>query len=265
MNQYKHFLNFGGGVNSVAYEIYLNELGIEHESVFCDHGADNPKTYEYVEYFNTELIKRGLKPVTIIDGKVKEKSMEKALNLMEYCEYKKTVPQRLLRWCTEKFKIIPCNEYINSKIEEGEQVYYHLGIASDEEHRARVPQNPAPYLRNKIFKFLFVEDGITRADNIEMIEKAEFEVPPKSGCYICPFQPNKELRKLYLEEPCLYEKAKNLEITVNKRRELEGKGFTGIKDKPISTIVQEGQIYLDINDDGEFEWINDRKPCNCNL
>jgi len=261
----KHFLSHGGGVNSVAYEIYLNEKGIEHESVFADHGADNPKTYQYMEYFNDELIKRGCNPVTIIQAKVKEKTMDEPLGLLEYCMLKQTVPQRMLRWCTEKFKILPVSLYINSKLEEGEKCNYHIGIAYDEEHRAKAPQNPPPHLRNKIYRYCFVEDKITRFDNVEMIKKAGFKMPPKSGCYVCPFQPNKELRELYMKEPCLYEKAKKLETIVNKRRKEKGLGWTGIKNKPIEVIVQEGQIFFDISEDGDTEYILGNKPCNCGL
>lgn len=261
----KHFLSHGGGVNSVAYEIYLNELGIKHESVFANHGADNPKTYAYMDYFNNELVKRGHKAVTIIDAKVKDSDMPEALGLYDYCLLKQTVPQRLLRWCTEKFKIIPVNVYINAQLQADEKCYYHLGIAWDEQSRAVPPQNPPTYLRNKIYQYLFVENGITRTDNIEMIKKAGFEIPPKSGCYFCPFQPNRDFRQLYLQEPCLYEQAKALEVQANKRRKAKGLGWTGFRDKPIQVIVNEGQIYFDMTDDGEIEWISERKPCVCNL
>lgn len=261
----KHFLSHGGGVNSVAYQIMMIDEGVEFESVFIDHGADHPSTYAYMEYFNNELIKRGHRPVTVVKGLVQEKSMDKPLNLYDYCFYKQTVPQRMMRWCTEKFKIIPVNLYINQLLEEGEECYYHLGIAYDEAHRANAPKNPAPYMRNKIHQYWFVDRGLTRQDNIDMILKAGFKVPPKSGCYICPFQPNAEFRKLYKEEPCLYQKAKDLEHVANERRSLKGLSKTGIKEKPLEIIVQEGQMFLDENEDGNFEWILERKPCNCGL
>jgi len=167
------FLSHGGGVNSVAYCCYFDEKEIEYEAVFADHGADSQETYEYMDYFNNELVKRGKKPVTIIEGKVQEKNMDKPLGLYEYCLLKRTVPKRLYRWCTEKFKIIPVNLYINSQLEGGinEKCYYHLGIAWDEADRAIAPENPPEYLKNKVYRYMFVEDALTRADNIEMIKK----------------------------------------------------------------------------------------------
>tara|TARA_Y100000310_G_C20413341_1_gene683116 strand:+ start:575 stop:817 length:243 start_codon:yes stop_codon:yes gene_type:complete len=58
MNKY---LSYGGGVNSTAMMILLNEKKIEFESVFVDHGADYPETYKYVD-----LLKEKGFPITII-------------------------------------------------------------------------------------------------------------------------------------------------------------------------------------------------------
>jgi 3'-phosphoadenosine 5'-phosphosulfate sulfotransferase (PAPS reductase)/FAD synthetase len=268
VSELTHWLSFGAGVNSVAYYMYMIEKEIKFEAVFAHHGSDYPETYEYMDYFNNELVKRGYKPVTVIEGNVKEKEMDEALGLYDYCLLKKTVPQRMKRWCTEKFKILPVNDYINSKLKGGlnEKCYYHLGIAWDEQERANPPQNPPTYLRNKIYKYLFVEDGITRADNIEIIKKHGLKVPIKSGCYYCPFQPDREFRRLYENYPCLYEKAKRLEHEANARRKAKGLSPTHIRgDKFIEDIAQEGQIYLDVVG-SEYDIIVDQKrPCNCGL
>jgi hypothetical protein len=264
----KHFLSYGGGVNSTALYLYMVEKGIEFEAVFSNHEADHPDTYKYVQYFNNELIKRGLRPVTIIEGKVQEGDMEKPLGLYEYCLSKQVVPNKLLRWCTEKFKILPTNLYINSQLEGGadEKCYYHLGIAADEEKRAHPPKNPPVYLRNKVYQYLFVEDGIDRQGNIDIIKKHGLEVPKKSGCYFCPFAPIREFRQLYLNDPCLYEKLKYLEHKTNERRLSQGKELLYMKGRPIEAIVKEGNLMWTFNDDGELDEISEgRRPCNCGL
>jgi 3'-phosphoadenosine 5'-phosphosulfate sulfotransferase (PAPS reductase)/FAD synthetase len=263
----KHFLSFGGGVNSVALYMYMIEKEIEFEAVFSNHGADHPNTYKYMEYFNNELVKRGLKPVTIVEGKVQEKIMERPMNLFEYCLEKSVVPSRMLRWCTEKFKILPTNLYINSQLEggENEQCYMHLGIAADEEQRAKPPKNPAKYMANKIFTYMFVEDGITRQGNIDIIKKHGLEVPQKSGCYICPYAKKKDFIDLYKHDPCLYEKAKLLEHNVNEKRQSQNKKPLYISSKPIEVIVGDGQFEMFFDDDGIGSIGERERPCNCGL
>ncbi len=266
MDNLTHWLSFGAGVNSVAYYFYMIEKGVDFEAVFADHGADGEETYRYMDYFNNELVKRGLKPVTIIEGKVQEKSMDKPLGLLQYCYLKKTMPKMMFRWCTDKFKIIPVNMYINSKLAggENEKCYYHLGIAWDESDRAHAPEAPPAYLRNKIYQYWFVEDGLTRQDNIDLIKKHGIEVPPKSGCYFCPFQSDKEFRRIYEESTCTYEKIKLLEHSTNKRRKEAGLKPTYLRGKPIEIIVHEGQFEWDA-DTGETFNYDTRKPCNCGL
>lgn len=264
----KHFLSFGGGVNSVALYLYMIEKEIDFEAVFSNHGADHPDTYRYMEYFNNEVVKRGWRPVTIIEGKVKEKSMDRPKDLFEYCLEKSVVPSRMLRWCTEKFKIVPTNLYMNSRLDggENEKCYMHLGIAYDESHRANPPKNPPKYLANKIYRYLFVEDEITRDENIEIIKRHGFKVPRKSGCYFCPYAKKIDFIELYRNDPCLYEKAKLLEHKVNEKRIKDNKKPLYISSKPIEVIVGEGQIEMFFDDDGELDHIGEReRPCNCGL
>lgn len=261
----KHFLSFGGGVNSVALYLYLVEKGIDFETVFANHGGDYPFTYEYLEYFNKELIKRGLRPITILDVKVKEKSMEKGLNLYDYCIEKKILPSMMFRWCTDKFKTVPVHKYVNSKLEKDEQCYMHIGIAADESHRAVPPKSPPSYMKNKIFRYVFVEDGIDREGNIEIIKKHGFKMPKKSGCFICPYMKDIEFRELYKNDPCLYERVKELEKNVNRKRKQDNKKPLYIKnDRSIESVAQEGQLEFILVENG-LEIFEERKPCNCGL
>lgn len=258
----KAYISFGGGVNSVALHLWLLDQGMEFESVFANHGSDHPKTYEYIEYFNDELIKRGHNPVTIIPGVYKDKAMEQALNLYDYCIEKKIMPSMMFRWCTEKFKIRPVHDYINSQLEEGEECELLIGIASDEAHRAKPPQNPPTWMRNKIFKYPFVEHDIPRDQNVCIIKQHGFDVPPKSGCFYCPYQKVSELKQLYKDEPELYEMAKKIEETVNAKRVAEFKDPLYIKGHPLKNIVQEGQMEIDLS---ELEIFEENKPCQCGL
>lgn len=259
----KNFLSFGGGVNSVALYIYFVNNGIDFEAVFSDHGSDYPETYEYLKYFNKECVKRGWKPVTIVKGKYKDKNMKEALNLYEYCLEKKIFPSMMFRWCTEKFKIRPVHDYVNNLLEDGEKCFMNIGIAYDESHRAKEPKNPPKWMRNKIFKYPFVSDGITREDNICIIKTSGIKVPPKSGCYYCPYQKVQQFKELYKKDPELYYKAKELEINVNEKRIREMKDPLYLKNvASLEYLVQEGQIELDLE---QYRVLEENKPCICGL
>lgn len=40
--------SISGGKDSAAMSLYLTELGIEHDRVFCDTGWEHPETYDYL-------------------------------------------------------------------------------------------------------------------------------------------------------------------------------------------------------------------------
>jgi len=226
-------------------------------------GGDHPKTYEYLNYFNAECKRRGWPVVTVVKGVVKEKESNVELNLIDYCMSKSILPSMQFRWCTDKFKIRPVHKYCNSLMEKDEQAIMYIGIASDEAHRANPPKNPEAFMRNKMFEYPFVEAGITREQNICIIRSAGIEVPPKSGCYFCPFQKATEFKRLYKENPDLYQAARNLEKNVNVKRIRDFKEPLYLKNVAgLDYIVQEGQIEIDLS---AFEVFENMKPCLCDV
>jgi len=112
------YLAFGGGVNSTALYLLLLAMGVEFKAVFIDHGGDPDYTYSYVKLLET----RGFKITTI-------KAKSNDLTLPEYIWYKKMIPSRQMRWCTDRFKIRPLHQYIKKPCT------LYLGIDADEAHR----------------------------------------------------------------------------------------------------------------------------------
>ena len=47
----RNYLSMGFGVNSVALYLLMQDLEIEFEAIFIDHGGDYLETYEYAKYF----------------------------------------------------------------------------------------------------------------------------------------------------------------------------------------------------------------------
>jgi len=184
------YLSYGGGVNSTAL-LVLNENKID-EAVFANHGGDYPDTYDYVKY-----IERQGFPITVI-----KPCVEGFDNLYDYCIYKRLIPSRMFRWCTDKFKINPITKYVNTPSK------MLIGFCLDETKRVK---SEFRYRKGIVGQYPLITNEITRKDCIQIIKNAGLKVPRKSCCYFCPFSRRLEARELLLNYPDLYQKCKLLE------------------------------------------------------
>jgi len=239
----KNYLSFGGGVNSVALYLLMQDLGIEFEAVFVDHGGDWPETYEYVDYF----IGTG-RPVTILKPVVSGKN-----NLVEYCDNYRMIPSRFVRWCTQKWKVAPLNSYFKRPC------FSHIGIDAGEAHRAKISTNDGIEKR-----YLLIEHEMDRNACIRLIESKGLKNPGKSGCWFCPFQRTSQWRRLRRKHPELFCKAIQMEENQNIGRIERGKEkpFFFREGTPLRMLIGEdilNQKALPGMEDLEYP------PCQCGL
>jgi len=178
------FLNFGAGVNSTAILalIYLKKLPQykDVEIIFADTGGEKPETYEYLEYIGKSF------PIKIIKSK--------EMPLWDYCKEKKILPMIHLRWCSQRWKQKPLDEYRKEK--DGETI---IGIAFEEKERAN------RWRLGKGFVFPLIDMQIDRKQCIDLIKNVGWKVPIKSGCWFCPHCKPKEFAELKLNHPDLFE------------------------------------------------------------
>lgn len=235
----KNYLSFGGGVNSVALMLWLIEHDIEFEAVFADHGGDYPETYEYVDM----LIAKGYE-ITVLKPRYNIRGEDRDL-YGEFYEYKVCPGHH--RWCTSRYKVIPIKNYVQKPC------FLFLGIAAEEAHRAK---------RNKEYEFGIVRDyplidhNINRHGCVEIIKRHGLPVPPKSGCFFCPFQKASEIRELYHRCDDLFDKALELEkrnIERNKEKGKKQSGYLHISNRPLEVVAMTDQIEL----------FDDLWPCAC--
>ena len=195
-----HIINLGLGVNSTAILalIKLNKLKLSNPiCVFADVGAEKKETYEYLEF----LKKVSPLPINIV------KSDEKAGSLLDYCKKNEILPQRFMRWCTDRWKRKPLEVFRKSIVKKGDEDFkIVIGIAEDEKKRAR------RWMNDKNASFPLIDLQMTRQDCINVIKEVGWKVPVKSGCWFCPFAPldefvalKKNNRKQY-EELCEMER-----------------------------------------------------------
>ncbi len=183
----KEYTSCGLGVNSMAMAL----VKPDSPHIFSDPGCEMPGTYEALKNWPVE--------VTVLHPKVKEKGVE-CSTIEEWCHKLGHAPLRAMRSCSDKWKHQPLEHFYEKPC------IINLGIAYDEKHRATKTQ------RNTrggtiFYKYPLVEQKVTREKCIDLIENAGFKVPPKSGCFFCPFQRKEMWIKLLREYPDLYERA----------------------------------------------------------
>ena len=191
-------VNLGLGVNSTAILalIKLGRLTLENPIVvFADVGAEKPQTYEYLEYLKeiTPL------PINIV------RATEKDGNLFEYCKKNKILPQRYMRWCTDRWKRKPLEKFRKEQLKETDNWKVVIGIAYDEKHRA------SRWANDKHSLFPLIDLKMTREDCIKVIKEVGWKVPVKSGCWFCPFAPLDEFVELKKTNLPLYKELCQME------------------------------------------------------
>ena len=242
-------ISYGAGINSTALAILLVNEGWCGPIVFADTGCDWPDTYAYMDYFEREwLAPRGLR-VERLAGMPWQR-IKGGLSLIDYCEQSRVLPQAAVRWCTIEWKVKPIGRYAETH---GVTVQ-HIGIAADEAHRQTTKSRP------------LCDRNITRQGCIEIIQAEGLDVPPKSGCWICPFQRHEQWRELWRRYPELYERAARLEEATPRTGEgrhhatLDPAGKMTLRQRQV-TFDQQTTMF----DDDELDALLIYKPCLCGI
>lgn len=214
----KKILSDGMGVNSTALMLHLLDKGVEFESVFVNHNGDYPETYEYCQYLQNEGYK-----ITVVKPDVSWKGHFH--DIYDYFYFHKSIPFIQWRICTDKFKIVPFFKYIEKP------AIVYLGYDWGETTRTL---NTRPR-KNITFEYPLYNSQITREGCKQLIKEHGLKVPPKSGCYFCPFQSKGEWKRLMVEKPDLFKKALALE-------ENAGKPGLYLADKWLRSIYQDNTL-----------------------
>ena len=198
------FLSYGGGVQTFAILILMEKGKVSaDEVVFADTAAEHFETYEHIENVVKPICERIGVDFTVVRmaKQVKDritKEIKIAHSLTETIEIRGRIPSLKNRWCTDYSKITPIKHYIKEKQAKGAYVKPAnalLGISLDEWKRMH-----KPHLKQYVTSYPLIEMRMTRQDCIELIRKSGYPLPPKSGCYFCPYQSLRQWRKLYETE-----------------------------------------------------------------
>jgi len=212
-------LSYGGGVNSTALlaMIKLGALSGVDCAVFADTGAEKQATYDYLDYIKDKS------PIPIITVKSKEGS------LWDYCEQRRILPMRFMRWCTDRWKKKPLSNWIkNSEVKITSQL---IGIDYGEKSRL------ARWASLERFEFPLMDKQYNRRDCEKLIKKVGWKLPVKSGCVFCPFANPREFAELKVNEPERFKQLCELEgKTLARFTEYQAKGWFNPK-YPLAELV----------------------------
>lgn len=104
-----------GGKDSVATCLALRDAGIDHVRVFADTGWEHESTYDHLDYLRSVL-----GPIDVVRG---------PLDFVGLCRKKQIIPSRIMRFCTERLKVLPIISY---QANLGDDVVSAVGIRAAE-------------------------------------------------------------------------------------------------------------------------------------
>ena len=183
----KRFIAFSGGVESTAMCLLY---GKGATAVFTDTGSEHAEMYRRIDYAENVLteIHGGDFRLIRLRASVKAKG-ETVGTLTEYVDRMRFFPSGGDRYCTRIFKIAPLDAFLKSH---GEAELL-IGLNADETDR----EGNYGLLANVQYKYPLQDDGYTRQDCIEILEKHSLkpDFPAymrRGGCIFCPFKSRKE-------------------------------------------------------------------------
>lgn len=219
-----------GGKDSAAMSLFLTELGIEHDRVFCDTGWEHPDTYAYL---------RG--PLTDKLGPIIE--LQPKRKMVELVKSKGMFPSSFRRFCTQELKVFPLAKHINDRMDHGEDIVNAVGIrAAESESRSKMPEwEWQDGFDCEVWRPLL---RWTEQDVIDIHTRHGLRPNPlylrgasRVGCYPCILSRKDEIRRLAETDPWRIDEIRQLEEEVALRaRERHAKA--GIEHRTDPTFFQ---------------------------
>ena len=243
----QYVFSCGGGVQSTACLVLAAQGHIPYKKfIFSNVGnkAESPATIKYINnVLRPYAEQNGIEWIEVawIDRKGRQRDLyddlleqQRSINIPAYMPG--GMPGN--RKCTEFFKIKPIAKWIKQNAPD---CILGKGISTDEPHRATPSRESDGYTS----AYPLIELGISRADCLVIAQEAGLPQPPKSSCWFCPFKTTDQWVVMRREQSELFEKAVQLEKTLQARRATLGKdkvylsGVGGRKEVDLEHVIPE--------------------------
>lgn len=223
----RHILGLSGGKDSAALAIYMKEQGITPKGMeyfFCDTGVELPEVYAFLDkmevYLGQEIARLGA-------GAPGGKDFFHYLKMHDGM-----LPQARRRWCTRDMKLKHMEQFVGD-----DQAITYVGIRADEHRKGYLSHKP-----NISAEYPFIENDIVRKDVFEILERTVgipeyYKWRSRSGCYFCFFQRRDEWIGLHEEHPDLFQKAVDIENSVNAQFTDMRERYTWIQGESLAELL----------------------------
>ena len=248
----------GMGMQSVAMYLMssMGELPRFDYSIFADPGAEDSRTYEYLDWLNGWIASNnGIKLIhdksmNLHDDIVNKWGNERIACLPLFSKNGGMMP----RQCTNDYKINVVNRQIRKITKDKVQLF--IGISLDEMQRVFKPNRK--YLEyhypfcNLIVNYNRFEIGnyekMTRGQIIKWFIKNKFKIPVKSSCVFCPFHNNNTWRELKKNNPKDWDLACKIDERVRSKPGMQNEFYLHRSCQPLSkAYLQEDQTELNFD------------------
>ena len=214
-------------------------------AIFADPGAENPKTYELLEWLLKWQSKNNGISIYVVKKNLYEDLLKQenstGQKFVSIPVFAKKGLGILRRQCTYEYKVM----VINKKIRELHKLKPRqwmkptevwIGITTDEASRMKDSRH-----FNITNKYPLVDLRMNRLDCKKWLEDNDFPVPVKSSCVFCPYASNTSwLRNKKNKE--VWSKVKKIDLAIRHKEELDEEFYLHRSCKPIDEVyLQEDQ------------------------
>jgi len=215
-------ISYGGGVQSTAMLVLAATGRIDCQlAIFANVGdhAENPQTLTYVRDVaapfcadhGIELVERnrGGKNPDLYDRLVRpSRSVPIPMRMSG-----SGAPGR--RSCTHDYKMVVIGRELKARgATKDDPADVLIGISTDEATRAN-NRRAEPH---EHICYPLLDQGLNRSACARIIRDAGLPVPPKSACWFCPYHSGPAWQRMRTDQPAQFERAAQLEDTLNARR-----------------------------------------------
>jgi hypothetical protein len=224
-------VSYGGGVQSTSLLVLAATGRIDFPLFLMANVGDDsedPRTLDYVRDVAAPYAADHGIELAVLDRVKRDGTVETLMGrLMREDSRSLPIPIRMsngapgTRSCTSDFKIkVIARELKRRGASKDNPATIGIGISLDEIHRANA-RKVSPWER-VVYPLVGIgeETGLhmRRDDCARVIREGGLPVPPKSACFFCPFHKASTWSDLARERPDLFDRAADLEETLNRRR-----------------------------------------------
>ena len=211
-------ISLGWGVQSFALAAMsaLGELPPVDAAIHADTTHERRETYEFAAKWTPWLEERGVKVVTVNNGRRTVIDSWGGMMLPAFAAWPTGEASGMMRrQCTHDWKVAPIKRWLQ-KNRNTEAIELWIGITLDEWDRMRT--SDVQYIQNAYPFIELLERPWTRGMVMRWLRDNDLEIPVKSSCVFCPYHDHATWREIKLSGNGDWKKAVEVDRAIRDKR-----------------------------------------------